>query len=120
MITDQRPRRALPRPVVIRKGGARDVIVWQTGTARLVPRLLTGRKTGPVFLTDRKARPSLALCVVHPTTKRAWLSYRADRRRRLEELFAGVLPPLQLVPATSDQEEALQCLRIESVIRAMS
>jgi len=36
------------------------------------------------------------------------------------ELFAGELPPLQLVPATGDQEEALRWLRIESVIRAIS
>ncbi|WP_214104201.1 hypothetical protein [Acrocarpospora catenulata] len=43
--------------MVTRKGGARDVIVWQTGTARLP----AGRKTGPVFLTDHKARPSVAL-----------------------------------------------------------
>lgn len=28
--------------VVTRKGGARDLIAWQTGTARLLPRLLTG------------------------------------------------------------------------------
>lgn len=41
---------------VRRKGGAADVIVWQTGTARLLPRLLQGRTTGPVFLTERRAR----------------------------------------------------------------
>ena len=41
---------------VRRKGGAVDVILLQTGTARLLPRLLKGRKTGPVFLTDRRAR----------------------------------------------------------------
>jgi integrase len=29
---------------VVRKGGARDVIYWQTGTARLLPRLTGGRK----------------------------------------------------------------------------
>jgi integrase/recombinase XerC/integrase/recombinase XerD len=44
---------------VRRKGGAIDVIVWQTGTARLLPRLLKGRKSGPVFLTDRRARVEL-------------------------------------------------------------
>ena len=33
------------RAKVRRKGGAIDVIVWQTGTARLLPRLLKGRKT---------------------------------------------------------------------------
>ena len=32
---------------VRRKGGAIDVIVWQTGTARLLPRLLKGRKGRP-------------------------------------------------------------------------
>lgn len=47
------------RARVRRKGGAVDVIVWQTGTARLLPRLLKGRKTGPVFVTERKARVQL-------------------------------------------------------------
>ena len=48
---DLRNRRARVR----RKGGAVDIIVWQTGSARLLPRLLEGRRTGPVFLTDRRA-----------------------------------------------------------------
>ncbi|MGH3700934.1 MAG: tyrosine-type recombinase/integrase, partial [Pseudonocardiaceae bacterium] len=68
--------------VVVRKGGARDVIVWQTGTARLLPRMLAGRRRGPVFLTDRAARPSVALVDVDPTTGKARLSYR-----RAGELF---------------------------------
>lgn len=37
---------------------ARDVIYW--GTARLLRRLITARKSGPLFLTDRKAKPSAA------------------------------------------------------------
>ncbi len=44
---------------VRRKGGAIDVVVWQTGAARLLPRLLKGRTTGPVFVTERKARVQL-------------------------------------------------------------
>jgi integrase len=68
--------------VVTRKGGARDVIVWQTGTARLLPRLLGGRRTGPVFLTDRRAKPSAALADVDQATGRGRLSYR-----RAAELF---------------------------------
>jgi integrase len=48
------------RAKVRRKGGAVDVIVGQTGTARLLPRLLKGRKSGPVFVTERKARVHLA------------------------------------------------------------
>ncbi|MGH3985506.1 MAG: hypothetical protein ACRDST_23180 [Pseudonocardiaceae bacterium] len=45
---DLRNRRAKVR----RKGGAADIIVWRTATARLLPRLLDGRRSGPVFLTD--------------------------------------------------------------------
>ena len=49
---DLRNRRAKVR----RKGGTVDVIVWQTGTALLLPRLTKGRKNGPLFLTDRKGK----------------------------------------------------------------
>jgi integrase len=48
------------RAKVRRKGGAIDVIVWQTGTARILPRLLKGRKSGPLFVTERKARVQMA------------------------------------------------------------
>jgi integrase len=72
------------RAVVTRKGGVRDVIVWQTGTARLLPRMLAGRRAGPLFLTDRKAKPSVATLDVDSTTGRARLSYR-----RAAELFDG-------------------------------
>jgi integrase len=68
--------------VVARKGGARELIAWQTGTARLLPRMLAGRASGPLLLTDRKARPSVAHNDVDPSTGRARLSYR-----RAAELF---------------------------------
>ena len=44
---------------VRRKGGAVDVVVWQTGTHRLLPRLLKGRTRGPVFVIERRARVPL-------------------------------------------------------------
>jgi integrase len=44
--------------------------------------MLAGRKTGPLFLTDRMARPSVAKDDVDPTTGRARLPYR-----RAAELF---------------------------------
>ena len=77
---DLRNRRAR----VQRKGGAADIITWQTGTARLLPRLLGGRAQGPVFLTDRRARVQLPPQDLDPATGRARLSYR-----RAEELFAA-------------------------------
>ena len=62
------------RAKVRRKGGAVDVIVWQTGTARLLPRLIKGRKSGPLFLTARRGAVS--------TTPSGYerLSYRRCRR----------------------------------------
>lgn len=68
-----RPNR---RAVVRRKGGAVDEITWQTRTARLLARQLTGRARGPVFLTDRAARVQLAAADLDPDTGRARLSYR--------------------------------------------
>ena len=70
------------RATVTRKGGAVDVIVWQTGTARLLPRLLKGRKSGPVFLTDRRSRVELPPCDVDSSSRKARLSYR-----RAAEIF---------------------------------
>jgi integrase/recombinase XerC/integrase/recombinase XerD len=63
------------RAKVRRKGGTIDLIVWQTGTARLLPRLLKGRKSGPVFVTERKARVQLAAGDLDPSG-RARLSYQ--------------------------------------------
>ena len=68
---------------VRRKGGAIDIIVWQTGTARLLPRLLKGRKSGPVFVTERKARVQLPAADLDPSG-RARLSYQ-----QAEALFSG-------------------------------
>jgi integrase len=70
------------RATVRRKGGAADVIVWQIGTARQLPRLLKGRRAGPVFLTSRRARQAVALGDLDPSSGRARLSYR-----RAAELF---------------------------------
>jgi integrase/recombinase XerD len=78
---DRRNRRSK----VTRKGAAVDIIVWQTGTARLLPRLLDGRTRGPVFLTDRKARVALASADTDPVSGRARLSYR-----RAEEIFTDL------------------------------
>jgi integrase len=63
------------RARVRRKGGAIDIIVWQTGTARLLPRLIKGRKTGPLFLTSRRARVELSPGDIDPESGRARLSY---------------------------------------------
>lgn len=67
-----RPNRQAP---VTRKGGGGDWIVWQTGTAALLPRYLQGRDRGPLFLTERKARVELPRADLDPESRRARLSY---------------------------------------------
>jgi integrase len=80
---DLRNRRSRVR----RKGGAVDVVVWQTDTARLLPRLLDGRRSGPVFLTERRARMPLAAVDVDQARGAARLSYR--RAAELFEQYTG-------------------------------
>ena len=85
-------RRALTR----RKGGHTDVLDWGTGTARLLPRLLRGRKTGPVFLASQPAqdtRPA-ARHDLDPTTGLPRLSYR--RAAELFKEYSGGLTLHQL------------------------
>jgi len=58
------------------KGGDLEHVHFQSGAARLLPRLLAGRTGGPVFLTDRAAPPGTPTLDVCPVTGRARLSYR--------------------------------------------
>jgi integrase/recombinase XerC/integrase/recombinase XerD len=81
-----------------RKGGAGDAITWRTGTARLLPRLLKGRRTGPLFLTDRRARVQLSAADLDPESGRARLSYR-----RAEEMFSEFTAPMHGGPFTLHQ-----------------
>ncbi len=39
---------------VTAKGGHREVVIWASGTARLLPRYLDRRRRGPVFVTTRQ------------------------------------------------------------------
>jgi integrase/recombinase XerC/integrase/recombinase XerD len=62
---------------VRRKGADSDWLNFQTGSARLLPRLIGERPSGPIFLADRRPGPartpaSLDLC---PVTGRGRLSY---------------------------------------------
>ena len=69
------PRR---RAVVIGKGGRAELVGWETRTARLLPRHLTGREQGPLFLTDLAPAPARqpAAADLDPASGHARLSYR--------------------------------------------
>lgn len=82
---------------VISKGGSTDWVHWQTGTALLMPRLLAGRREGPVFLATRRPARAVATGDLCPVTGRARLSYR-----RAEESFELATRPLANPGATRE------------------
>jgi integrase len=92
------------RAKVRRKGGTIDVIVWQTGTARLLPRLLKGRKSGPVFVTERKARVQLPATDLAPSG-RARLSYQQAAALFFEASGGATLHQLRHSALTHDAEK---------------
>jgi len=75
------PRR---RAVVLGKGGRAEQVGWETKTARLLPRLLHNRRSGPLFLANIAPAPARqpALADTDPDSGRARLSYR-----RAAEIF---------------------------------
>jgi integrase/recombinase XerD len=66
------------------KGGDTEFLHFQSGAARLLPRLIGGRLHGPLFVADRRPTPARAPAAVDrcPETGRGRLSYR-----RAEALF---------------------------------
>jgi integrase len=75
------PRR---RAVVLGKGGRAEQVGWETKTARLLPRLLHNRRSGPLFLANIAPAPARqpARADTDPDSGRARLSYR-----RAAEMF---------------------------------
>jgi integrase len=47
------------RQAKVHRKGSAGTIAWQARTARLLPRLIGGRTSGPLFVTSRKARVEL-------------------------------------------------------------
>lgn len=92
------------RSRVRRKGSAVDVVVWQSSTARLLPRYLKGRTSGPLFVTERKARDPQAPCDLDPEG-RARLSY--EQCEMLFKRYSGgaTLHQLRHSALTHDAEE---------------
>ncbi|MFD7831188.1 hypothetical protein [Kitasatospora sp. NPDC059803] len=78
----------LPRHRTLHRPG-RTPVHWQSGTARLLPLLVAGRTTGPLFLTDRRAPAGTPASDRCPHTGRARLSYR-----RAAELLTAHTAPL--------------------------
>ena len=69
---------------VTSKGGAVEWVHFASGSARLLPRLIRGRRNGPLFLSSLRPSPTRAPAAadLDPTTGKARLSYR-----QAEDLF---------------------------------
>jgi integrase len=92
------------RARVRRKGGAIDVIIWQTGTARLLPRLIKRRKAGPVFVTERRARVQLPAADLDEDGH-ARLSYQQAEALFSEASGGATLHQLRHSALTHDAED---------------
>lgn len=82
------PRRSAE---VIRKGGKPALVIWDSGTALLLPRMLGKRTAGPLFVTSDRADPDAALADIDPDGLHGRLSYRqaAEVFQRHTEEYPG-------------------------------
>ena len=102
------------RARVISKGGMTEWVHWQTGAALLLPRLLAGRRAGPVFLASRKPARAVATADLCPVTGRARLSYR-----RAAELFELSTRPLAHPDATAVELTSLHGWNLHQLRHSM-
>ena len=80
---------AAKRAFTVRKGGDRDVLHFQTRSARLLAKVINGRTSGPLFLSETVPAAARAPAALDrdPATGRARLSYR-----RAAEIFSEAAP----------------------------
>ena len=108
--------------VTIAKGGSVETLVWASTTARLLPRIIDGRTSGPLFLTHRLPRSHVlpAASDICPATGRARLSYR-----QAEDIFktasdGKTLHQLRHAALTHLAEEGRSLLEIQAKSRHTS
>jgi integrase len=88
------------------KNGELDYLHWQTGSGHLLSRLVAGRTSGPVFLTDRRASPSRAPAAVEENVSLALLMAKS-RHTSLHSLQKYARPGVDAVSKlTADHDPA--------------
>ncbi|MFD8562685.1 hypothetical protein ACFV1N_35855 [Streptosporangium canum] len=63
----------------VREDFVLESLYWDAGTARLLPRLLTGRTRGPVFVTHRRPGPGKVVSARDVCPMPAWPGWRMGR-----------------------------------------
>lgn len=113
---------AARRAVIRSKGGNTDVIHFASGTARLLPKVIAGRTTGPLFLTERPPVPSrtVAMSDLDPTTGRARLSYRRAAEIFTEASHGATLHQLRHSALTHLSEQGVGTVMLMAKSRHVS
>jgi integrase/recombinase XerC/integrase/recombinase XerD len=102
------------------KGGHVERIYWATGSARLVPRHLGDRTTGPVFLADRAPRIAVAKVDLDPVTGHARLSYRRAAEQFTEATNGWTLHQLRHSALTHLAEDGVDVALLKAKSRHRS
>jgi len=123
------------RARTVSKGGDTEWLHFQSGSARLLPRIIAGRPSGPLFLADRRPAPARAPAAldVCPVTGRGTTVLRtrrvpvqtalpADQPQRADPAPAPALGPdhprrRQRLPAPADGQEPPQEPAITAALR---
>jgi len=108
---------ARKRALVIGKGGHREVVVWASGTARLLPRYLQGRRRGPVFVTTRQPNVVPADGDRCPDTGLGRLSYQMAWKVFSSESNGTTLHQLRHSALTHLGEEGVSAVLLQAKSR---
>jgi hypothetical protein len=93
------------------KGGDVETVWWATGAARLLPRVVAGRTTGPLFLAARRPTKPMPAADVDPHTGRA-----PDPEGRLSCLERDIAATRQQL---TDARARITTLKAEPAILAL-
>ena len=105
------------RAVVIGKGGHREVVIWASGTARLLPRYLDGRRRGPVFVTTRQPNVVPADGDRCPDTGLGRLSYQMAWKLFSQASEGSTLHQLRHSALTHLGEEGVSAILLQAKSR---
>lgn len=108
---------ARKRAVVIGKGGHREMVVWASGIARLLPRYLNGRRRGPVFVTSRQPNVAPADQDRCPDTGLGRLSYQMAWKLFSQTSNGATLHQLRHSALTHLGEEGVSAVLLQAKSR---
>lgn len=105
------------RAIVTGKGGHQEIVIWASGTARLLPRYLDGRRRGPVFVTSRQPNVVPADHDRCPDTGLGRLSYQMAWKLFSQASGGSTLHELRHSALTHLGEEGVSAILLQAKSR---